>query len=65
MIKSTRDPVLEVRCNREQLLKEYGGIDGLHQYMDEEREKLIEQGWRFVSAEEVWGKKQEVQGLRA
>ena len=49
--------VAEVRRNRELLLEKYGGIDGLHKHMDEERPKLEKQGWTFVSAEEVLAKK--------
>ncbi|MCL2010483.1 MAG: hypothetical protein FWG71_08055 [Synergistaceae bacterium] len=49
--------VAEVRRNRELLLEKYGGIDGLHKHMDEERPKLEKQGWTFVSVEEVLAKK--------
>ena len=51
------DPVAEVRKNRELLLKRYGGIDGLHKQMDEERPKLEKQGWKFISVEEILIKK--------
>jgi hypothetical protein len=34
------DPVEEVRRNRELLLEMYGGIEGLHKHMDEERPKV-------------------------
>ncbi|MCL1919231.1 MAG: hypothetical protein FWG14_13225 [Peptococcaceae bacterium] len=51
------DPVAEVRKNRELLLEKYGGIDGLHKHMDEERPELERQGWKFVSVEEVLSKK--------
>jgi len=53
------DPVAEVRRNREGLLKKYGGIDGLHRHMDEERPELEKQGWTFVSAEDVRAGKRE------
>jgi len=43
------DIVAEVRHNRELLLEQHGGIDGLHRYMDENKTKLEEEGWRFVS----------------
>jgi len=43
------DIVAEVRHNRELLLEQHGGIDGLHRYMDENRTKLEEEGWKFVS----------------
>ena len=49
--------IAEVRRNRELLLEKYGGIDGLHKHMDEERPKLEKQGWTFVSVEEVLAKK--------
>ena len=51
------DPVSEVRRNREFLLEKYSGIDGLLKHMDEERPKLEEQGWHFVSTEDVIAKK--------
>jgi hypothetical protein len=51
------DPVAEVRRNREALLERYGGIDGLHKHMDEERPELEKQGWKFVSIEEVLARK--------
>ncbi|MCL2054621.1 MAG: hypothetical protein FWG90_09370 [Oscillospiraceae bacterium] len=54
------DPVAEVRRNRELLLEKHGGIEGLFRYMDEERPKLEEQGWKFVSIEEVIAKKHTV-----
>jgi len=43
------DIVAEVRRNRELLLEQHGGIDGLHRYMDENKSKLEEEGWKFVS----------------
>jgi hypothetical protein len=57
MIYLDTDPVAEVRRNREALLEKYGGIDGLHKHMDEERPILEKQGWRFMSVEEVLAKK--------
>ena len=51
------DPVAEVRHNRELLLEKYGGIEGLRKHMDEERPKLKEQGWKFVTLDEVIAKK--------
>jgi hypothetical protein len=44
--------VLEVRCNRTKLLEMYGGIEGLHKHMEEERPRLEKEGWKFVPAEE-------------
>jgi hypothetical protein len=49
--------VAEVRRNREELLAEYGGIEGLHKHMEEERPILEAQGWKFVSTEEVAARK--------
>jgi hypothetical protein len=51
------NPVAEVRRNRELLLEMYGGIDGLHKHMDEERPLLEQQGWVFTSIEEILAKK--------
>jgi hypothetical protein len=42
------DPIKEVRRNREKLLEMYGGIDGLHKHMDEQRPLLEKQGWKFM-----------------
>ncbi|GHV42256.1 hypothetical protein AGMMS49546_20260 [Spirochaetia bacterium] len=39
----------EVRQTREELLKEYGGIAGLHKHQDEERPQLEKEGWIFVA----------------
>jgi hypothetical protein len=44
--------VAEVRYNRAKLLEMYGGIEGLHKHMDEERPRLEKEGWKFISAEE-------------
>ena len=54
MTSADINPISEVRHNREQLLEKHNGIDGLHQHMNTEREKLEAQGWSFVSAEEIW-----------
>ncbi|MDR3139364.1 MAG: hypothetical protein LBT95_06780 [Treponema sp.] len=52
--KGFYDPILaEVRQNREKLLEMYGGIDGLHKHMDEERPRLEKEGWRFLTEEEM------------
>jgi hypothetical protein len=51
------DPVAEVRRSREELLQKYGGIDGLHKYMDEELPELEKQGWRFMPVEEILARK--------
>jgi hypothetical protein len=48
------DPIIaDVRRNREKLLEVYGGIEGLHKHMDEERPQLEREGWKFVTAEEI------------
>jgi hypothetical protein len=47
------DIIAEVRQNREQLLKKYGGIDGYLQHLAEERPQLEKDGWKFVSIDEV------------
>jgi len=57
MIYIDNDPVADVRRNRELLLEKYGGIDGLHKHMDDERPELEKQGWKFVSVDEVLAKK--------
>ena len=51
------DPIAEVRRNRELLLEKYGGLDGLHKHMDEERPELEKQGWQFITVDEVLAKK--------
>jgi hypothetical protein len=51
------DPVVEVRRNRAALLEKYGGIDGLHRHMDEDRPELEKQGWTFVPVEEILARK--------
>ena len=57
MMTQTINPIAEVRRNRELLLEMYGGIDGLHKHMDEERSQLDKSGWKFVSIQEVLAKK--------
>jgi len=59
MIYIDSDPIAEVRRNRAMLLEKYGGIDSLHEHMEEERPKLEKLGWKFVSVEEVLAKKYE------
>ena len=51
------NPVDEVRRNRELLLEKYGGIDGLHKHMDEERPELEKQGWKFMTIDDIISKK--------
>jgi hypothetical protein len=57
MMTTTINPIAEVRRNRELLLERHGGIEGLHRHMDEERPTLEKSGWKFVSIQEVLGKK--------
>jgi hypothetical protein len=57
MLYIDTDPVAEVRRNRELLLEKYGGIEGLHEHMDNERPNLEAQGWKFISTEEILAKK--------
>jgi hypothetical protein len=52
------DIVAEVCKARENLLVKYGGIEGLHQHMAEERPRLEKQGWKFVTLEEVLAEKE-------
>jgi hypothetical protein len=53
-MKGFYDPIIaEVRRNREKLLEIYGGIEGLHKHMDDERPQLEKEGWHFASAEEI------------
>jgi hypothetical protein len=40
--------VAEVRRHREELLEEYGGIEGLRKHQKAERPLLEQQGWFFV-----------------
>ncbi|MDR0452430.1 MAG: hypothetical protein LBH15_05255 [Treponema sp.] len=53
-MKGFYDPIIaEVRRSREKLLEMYGGIEGLHKHMDDERPELEKEGWNFVTLEEV------------
>jgi hypothetical protein len=53
-MRGIRDEIIaEVRKNRAELLEKYGGIDGLHKHMDEERPRLEKEGWHFVTDEEL------------
>ncbi|MDR2759375.1 MAG: hypothetical protein LBB78_08340 [Spirochaetaceae bacterium] len=53
-MKGFYDPIIaEVRRNREKLLEIYGGVDGLHKHMDDERPQLEKDGWHFVTSEEI------------
>jgi hypothetical protein len=51
------DLVAEVRRNREMLLEQHGGIEGLHKYMEDERPKLEQDGWDFVPIDYVSAKR--------
>jgi hypothetical protein len=53
-MRGIRDEIIaEVRRNRAELLEKYGGIDGLHKHMEEDRPRLEREGWRFVTDEEL------------
>jgi hypothetical protein len=53
-MKGFYDNILaEVRKNKEEVLKKYGGIDGLHKHMDEDRPRLEKEGWHFATDEEL------------
>jgi hypothetical protein len=48
------DEIMEdVRQRKAQLLKMYGGIEGLHKHQDEERPLLEKEGWKFLDPNEV------------
>jgi hypothetical protein len=47
------DPVEEVWRIRKELLEMYGGMEGLHKHMDEQRPRWEKEGWKFMTAEEV------------
>jgi hypothetical protein len=51
------DIVAEVRKNREELLADYGGIEGYLKHLDEDRPRLEREGWKFVDMEELLRKK--------
>jgi hypothetical protein len=54
-MKEFYDPIIaEVRRNRAALLEKYGGIDGLHKHMDEDRPRLEREGWHFATDEELY-----------
>jgi hypothetical protein len=53
-MKDFYDPIIaEVRRNRAMLLEMYGGIDGLHNHMDEDRLRLEKEGVHFLTDEEM------------
>jgi hypothetical protein len=47
------DIIAEVRRTREGLLEKYGGIDGLHKHMDEQRPILEKMGFHFMTEKEM------------
>jgi hypothetical protein len=47
------DIVDEIYRHRKEMVEEYGGIEGLLKHMDEERPRLIAEGWKFVTVEEM------------
>jgi hypothetical protein len=54
--------ILEVRQNKAQLLEQYGGVLGLQKHQEEERPKLEQAGWKFITSEEL--KMMKRQGIR-
>jgi hypothetical protein len=48
--------VEEVRRNREELLQEYGGVNGYLKHLTDEQLRLEKEGWVFVTPEEVRAK---------
>jgi hypothetical protein len=52
------DPIMEeVRWLKADLLKSYGGIDGLRKHQYEEQARLEKEGFKFVTHEELRTKK--------
>jgi hypothetical protein len=45
--------MVEVRERKARVLKKYGGLDGLRKHMEEERPRLIKEGWVFADSDEV------------
>jgi hypothetical protein len=44
--------ITEIRKTRENLLEEYGGIEGYNRRLAAERPRWETEGWRFVSPED-------------
>jgi len=59
------DIVAEVRKNREELLADYGGIEGYLKHLDEDRPRLEREGWKFVDLEEMLRKKHAEEAVNA
>jgi hypothetical protein len=51
------DIVAEVRRNREELLAEYGGIEGYHKHLEDMRPQWEAEGWVFATPEMVASKR--------
>jgi hypothetical protein len=45
--------ILGVRQTKAQLLEQYGGVSGLQKHQEEERARLEQEGWKFITAEEL------------
>jgi hypothetical protein len=58
MADTFEDFIWEVRRNKAKLLEMYGGIEGLHKHMAEDRPHLEKEGWRFETPEESAARKQ-------
>jgi hypothetical protein len=49
--------VAEVRQHRQELLEEYGGIDGYLRHQEVDRSRLEKEGWIFITPEEIIAKR--------
>jgi len=45
--------ILGVRRNKAQLLEQYGGVAGLQKHQDEERPRLEQAGWNFITVADL------------
>ncbi|MDR3301612.1 MAG: hypothetical protein LBT01_03665 [Spirochaetaceae bacterium] len=58
------DPILEeVRWLKADLLRHYGGIEGLHKHQEEEQARLEKEGFKFVTHAEVRARKESQQNV--
>ena len=51
------ETVAEVRKHREELLEEYGGMEGYLKHIEEDRPRWERSGWKFVEIDEMLKKK--------
>jgi hypothetical protein len=47
------DPVEEVHRIRAELLEKYGGMEGYMKHLDDDLPRLIAEGWKFLTPEEM------------